>query len=306
MTDKHSSFPRNESGDESLDRLLGALREVEPPPRPDDAEIIKRLNELPPSRSSWITTLIERTNKMPASIRYGVAATLLAVAILFGLLPGSSNPVFGDVDRAIKQKKTVSISVEIDVLMPNHKSQEKRKILASPEPLRLRTETQDGKIEILDLQGEKRLLLDPKQKEATLQPFPKSKRGGPKTLLDVLNLHFSTEENPAPDHQKLDGKDLLVYRVEKPIGNGKSILKESMWVDPESNLPVRITGDIVSTDPKMSQYYSRVVMSNFEWDATPDDVADPFSTTPPEGYTLNTVEVPKGRGGLRGRAATPK
>ena len=116
MTDKHSSFPRNDSGDESLDRLLGALREVEPPPRPDDAEIIKRLNELPPSRSSWITTLIERTNKMPASIRYGVAATLLAAAILFGLLPGSSNPVFGDVDRAIKQKKTVSISVEIDVL----------------------------------------------------------------------------------------------------------------------------------------------------------------------------------------------
>jgi hypothetical protein len=291
MTDDLRRIMSNESGDERIDQLLRAFRGIEPPPRPNDETVIEHLREMPLRRWSRTTSFVERIRKMPLAIRLGMVASVVVAVVLFGTKWGSGNPAFADVDEAIREQGAVRIQVEIDVQMPNMKQNVKHTIYASTKPLVVRTESADGNIEIFDVAAGRRLLIEPKNKVATLHVMPKPGAKAPKSLLEALQLHFHVPAQTEIDRQQLDGKEVLVYKTEQATLTNRSRIKETMWVDSKTKLPVKVQGEAVATDPKMSQSFSRVLLSDFQWNPPDASKVEFFSTEAPSGFEIKTIDV---------------
>jgi hypothetical protein len=291
MTDNLRPLASSESSDERIDQLLHAFRGIEPPPRPNDETVIEQLREIPLRRRSRTTSFVERTRKMPLAIRLGMVACVVVAVVLVGVELEVGNAAFADVDEAISKQGAVRIQVEIDVQGPNIKQNVKHTIYASTKPLIVRTESADGNIEILDVAAGKRLLIEPKKKVATLHVMPKPGAKAPKSLLEALQLHFHVNAQIEVNREKLDGQEVLVYKIEQPMPTNRSRIKETMWVDSKTKLPVKVQGEIVPTDPKMSQFFSRVVLSDFQWNPPDASKAKVFSTEPPSGFELQTIDV---------------
>jgi hypothetical protein len=291
MNDNYRPLASSEAGDERIEQLLRAFRGIEPPPRPSDQTVIEQLREIPLRRWSRTASIIERTRRMPLAIRLGMVACVVVAVVLVGVELGVGNAAFADVDAAISKQGSVRIQVEIDAQAPNMKQSVKHTIYASMKPLVVRTESADGKIEILDVAAGKRLLIEPVKKVATLHFTPKPDDKVPKSLLGALQLHFHVNAQTAVNREQLDGQEVLVYRIEQPMPTSKSRIKETMWVDSQTKLPVKVQGEIVPTDPTMSQFSSRVVLSDFQWSPPDASKAKMFSTEPPSGFELQTIDL---------------
>ena len=291
MTEDLQPISSNEPDEERIKKLLSRFRDIEPPPRPNDETMIKRLSEMPLHRWSRTIFFIERIRNMPMAIRLGMASCVIVAVMLFGAQWGAGNPAFGDIEKTIGEQRAVRVQVDTDVQMPNAQQKGKRILYASMKPLILRTETDDGSIEILDVSGGKRLLIQPQKKVAILHVMPKPGAAAPKSLLEALQLHFHDNAQGEGKAEQLDGLEVLVYRTEQATVTNKSRIKETMWVNHKTNLPVKTQGEIVSTDPKMSQFFSRVVMSDFRWNPPEASKTDFFSTEPPVGFELQTIDT---------------
>jgi hypothetical protein len=252
MTGDLRPIANNESGDERIDQLLRAFRGIEPPPRPNDETVIEQLRGMPLRRWSRTTSFVERIRNMPLAVRLGMVACVVVAVVLFGVEWGAGNPAFAEVDDAISEQGAVRIQVEIDAQGPNMKQKEKRFIYAS---------------------------------------MPKPGAEAPKSLLEVLQLHFHVNAQIEVNREELDGQEVLVYKTEQPMLTNKSRIKETMWVDAKTKLPVKVQGEIVPTDPKMSQFFSRVVMSDFQWNPPDASKTKFFSTEPPSGFELKTIDL---------------
>lgn len=122
------------------------------------------------------------------------------------------------------------------------------------------------------------------RKEATLSKyegdFTPATDSSKRSILENLR-ELEQHEDAAPIDDELDGKRVLKYRLE----DGKTTT--TLWVDPKTELPVRLEREIVDHTPEIAR--NQWTLSDFEWDPKLEDVKDIealFDTTPPAGYQV--------------------
>ncbi len=246
---------------------------------------------------------------MKSPITKIAAAVVIIISILIAVhyFNGPVNitsPVFADVIEQIYQARSVTY---LQTFHPG-KSREFTTEKMIIESGIMRSELPYGDITIFDFSGGKNLHLMLHSKTAILTHRVGRPRGN--KLLNYLDW-LSTiheEEGIFTGQQELDGKITNVFVTEKPFE------KTTVWVNPETNLPVRVKmeqwpnpdKDIIV--PKMSLHLAdfggsanlsnsilmfggkgiqeemTIVLSDFVWDAELDETL--FSLEPPEGYTL--------------------
>ncbi|MHC4621785.1 MAG: hypothetical protein ACYTEQ_28930 [Planctomycetota bacterium] len=242
-----------------------------------------------------------------------VAATIIIAVLVginyFGASVGGTSVAFGDVMEKIYKARTVTYkeTFHIEGLQPF--TTEKMVIDSG----HMRTVMPHGDIIIFDLNGGKHLHLMPRFNRAILTQRVGRPRG--KRLFNYLDwiskLHEETGEFTG--REEVDGKTADVFVVKNPLE------ETTVWVDPGTNLPVRVEmvhtpnpdkniivpemvlnegdfgGDanesrsITITSGRGSgegiQKKMRLVMSDFVWDAELDECLL-FNLKPPEGYTV--------------------
>jgi outer membrane lipoprotein-sorting protein len=303
---------RYKAGVETRDRVLGnVLRALEESKEQKSAET---------QPDAWRIIMKSRMTKL-------AAAAVIIVAILVALdYPGLqiklTTPVFGDMIEQISKAHSVTYTWTIyreDELLSTTKH------MVNDDGVQ-RMEFPHGCVSIYDRKSGKSLSLNPTAENA--QIIYKVGRDRGKGLINYLdwlgNLH--EKSGRFNGQEDIDGRTANVFVVEQDFR--ASIRKRTMWVDPETDLPVRVEivdipdpneGIIV---PQMSldlkdfggeennirtitisgdgvQSKRTIVWSDFVWD--PDLDESLFSLEPPEGYSVEEITFDvsdKGENGL--------
>ena len=137
----------------------------------------------------------------------------------------------------------------------------------------------DGSILVVDLSQEP---------AKALELYPEEKRAVETTVLgkvpandpDILRRASDAQNRFGEDlgEQEIDGRMARGFRVPEPHNDW------TFWIDPETELPIRI--ELVQT-----QAGRKLIWSEFEFDVDFDESL--FSTTAPEGYTVQKKEIEK-------------
>ncbi|MHC4623576.1 MAG: LolA-like protein [Planctomycetota bacterium] len=255
------------------------------------------------------------------------AAAVIIVAILVALdYPGLqvrlTTPVFGDMIEQISKAHSV--------MYQQTTYTEGRELPATRHMVNelgvTRYLNQYGAVAIYDRRSGKELRLNPKSKTGMmLYKVGRDKGKGVINYLDWLaNLH--EKSGRFEGQEEIDGRTANVFVVEQDFR--ASIRKRTIWVDAETDLPVRVElVDMPDPDegiivPEMSldlkdfggeendvrtirisgdgvQSKRTIVWSDFVWD--PDLDESLFSVEPPEGYSVEEITFDvsdKGENGL--------
>lgn len=141
----------------------------------------------------------------------------------------------------------------------------------------------DGRILVVDLSQKpvRMLELFPEEKRAVETTLASR---GPTKDPDLLRMAVDLQDGTEDDLgvRQFEGRKARGFRAARP-GNDLTF-----WVDPETELPTRV--EIVHTGTGR-----KIIMSEFEFDVDFDESL--FSTTAPEGYTVEKVDekVEKGK-----------
>jgi hypothetical protein len=309
---------------EPLDAAFDALRRMPVPERPPDAELLARLaTGLSPAAAPL--ALLRRRMLMRLATGSAAAAVLALAAGVF-LLTGSPTAALADVVKAAEKHKLVRYKLKQTTEdKTNGTASGESVVYADLRTPRSRTEdggltingavdfrsvfVQDGKkdrclhvitemitekgktdpmlIELL--KGFEKLGVPRKEARVTraFGDFTPATAAKNKSILENLR-ELEGRKDAVGTKAKLDGKDVLKYRVED--GNQTTVL----WVDAATRLPVRLEHEILDHTPNIPR--NAWVLSGFEWDPplkgfkSADEL---FDTTPPEGYTVIDETKPK-------------
>jgi outer membrane lipoprotein-sorting protein len=268
----------------------------------------------------WRIVMRSRITKLAAVV--AIIVSIVAAMSYLGLPVRVTSPVFADMIEQISKAHSVTYQQTIYT--------EGRELPATRHMVNefgvMRWEGPQGCVSIYDRKSGKSLLLNPAAENAQITYRVGRDRG--KGLINYLswlsNLH--QESARFRGREKIDGKTANVFVVEQDFR--ASIRKRTIWVDPETDLPVRVElvdmpdpseGVIV---PKMSldlrdfggeesnirtisisgdgvQSKRTIVWSDFLWN--PDLDGSLFSLEPPEGYSVEEITFDvsdKGENGL--------
>ncbi len=264
---------------------------------PDDPDFVRRLERLaaitPDAEATARALKRARTALMnapvphPLSQRRVLMFARMAAVVLFlaggaallgwFLVPrASAGLAFADVQEKVQSTRSVTFTVT-HVKDGQATSKDRVLILA---PGLLRTESAKGYISITDSDRRKSLLIDPAKKKATL-------------ILGLANLMpnlYDLMRNAAQDvignlpERTIDGKKTIGFRVRISAGDQKR--EASVWVDPQTKLPVRL-----EESGKEDGHEVGIVLGDIVFDSPLD--AALFRLTAPEGYQFETAGLEK-------------
>lgn len=279
--------------DEPLKQAILDFRELRVPARPGDDVVLEAIRAEQPPGSMLGSSTWAKPDSLSTLVRYGVVAALLAALVIYAVGQRSDNYLLAAVEDAIAQHKTVRFVVEGKV--PNQLNKVPVTCYWTLDSMHLRIEgAPDGKVRIHDYPGGRLLALDPKTKTAQVIRFDPKKYNEPKKRLEMLQV-IRDERNSEASIELFDGRDYLVYRLEKQYGRqGRLTTKTTVWADLSTRLPVRIEAsdrlrDL--NDPQALHDGECTVNSDFVWDpAEIGSIGEFFSTTPPKGYKVEVVD----------------
>lgn len=290
-----------------VEQVLESLRRAATPDGPSSELVVATTARLQAEIGEVSTSPRNpRREVMLRFLRFGGATAVcasMAVAIVwFGGIERSSAIAFADVQAQLQKTRSVQW-VETRLKLPGetvHPNQERhyrprRKFVLGQDLLRTEMLDADGsirEIQIHDNETWKYVELYPKEKRYQTYERRPATDAKPKRV-PLLMYDFMHEIPPNGTKRlpakKLDGKQVVGFEVDTRTElTGETITtKRTLWVDPQTKLPVRIEVSSRSTDKRLS--------SDQDWVQT-DFVFDQelprslFSTEPPEGYSIETVK----------------
>ncbi|MEJ7637190.1 MAG: sigma-70 family RNA polymerase sigma factor [Singulisphaera sp.] len=203
-----------------------------------------------------------------------IAAGVAAALTLFSPRETSANFDLSDVQRQVTNTQTVRFT-QTDLL--NGKPRQSMRILVSG-PTLVRSEFDDGQgYSVTDLKTRKSLLVRAKERRVIVL------EGVAFQVPEQMNFYSffrDLAKNPKKTlpGRRVDGKPAVGFVV---IVNGR---EGTVWVDPESKLPVRVEHISMEGKDEVKQ-----VMSDIAFDRPLDESL--FRMTPPGGYKVETFGV---------------
>jgi outer membrane lipoprotein-sorting protein len=269
-----------------LDVAVAAMRRMTTPDRPSDQLVLDclRQSETGDHRSTP-GAHYKGKRRMSALVRYGIVAAVLSALTLIGFRTHAEMPLLADVVEAVAKHKTVRFETRHET---PHGKRLKTNLGALPggppriwtqttvgtlDRMHARLEDSQGNLMILDRAKGVLLRLDPQQKTGLVSKF-----AGTQATPGLLELLEDLEKDKATTstREQLDGLNVVVYRLTK---EGMS---STIWVDPQSKLPVRAEME------EVARRHEKTTMTRFAWDPP---IANPpkfFSVEPPQGYTISS------------------
>ncbi len=217
----------------------------------------------------WRTIVKSPITKIAAAVVVMVIAVLVVLGPFFG-----ANVTFADVVEQIRNFRPYSCTVTVQDEGPPDRSRnvmhlsltQRREILSN------------GTIRVFDLAVPKVLTLVPEKKYA----LEKMLDAEPTDNFDLLRLVRGMQDSPSGEGavheigvQKIEG------RVAKGFHSSSKFKDITVWADVQTKLPVRVEIIHVGKGRK-------IINSEFKFDVEFDESL--FSTTAPEGYTVEKVE----------------
>ncbi|MFB3893796.1 MAG: outer membrane lipoprotein carrier protein LolA [Phycisphaerae bacterium] len=205
-------------------------------------------------------------------------AAALAVGVLCWLLLGSdagrAKAALPEVLGNVRAARTAAYRLSMAVAGGT----ESRAQVWMASPGRLRMESGDGKVNILDFAAGQKLILRPSEMTASLFDLEGQRRADFDPLEQVRGLHESQGRFVA--RRDLDGRPTWVYEA---LADRQTT---TIWVDPKDDLPIRIRTRSLTEDGKEFV----VTLDGFTWNGPiPDEM---FSLSPPPGYRIKEEERP--------------
>jgi outer membrane lipoprotein-sorting protein len=271
-------------GDNAMDRVLKETMDAHVP-----AEVEKRARQrLATFRVEMESRRAERRQGASVAFhrRWGkaiacaaAAAALVAAAVAFFVIPaGKMLPAaFADVVQSVSsgypltyklshyEEGKLRYTTQVMELSPGRKRE---------------VRGYDGRIWIWDSinRADRVLILDEARKVATEMKLPKPVPSG--DLLESLK-GFQNKPEKKVGHEKIDGKDALVFRSHDVVKDEESrewTHDYTIWVEPQTWLPIRM--ELIQKEAGNR----RDIWSDFVFTANLDESL--FSTTPPKGYQV--------------------
>jgi outer membrane lipoprotein-sorting protein len=283
----------HQSSEDIVDRAARAIREVPIPPAPPDDAVLSHIHSEEAGRPQPSLTLWNRIRNMPRYMRYSIVASLAVFALLFVLAQDRHSLALADVTEAIQEYKIVRYQEQMDMI---DGPTVQNVVTLDMNLLHMRmemTHEDEVAITIMDFENRVMLGLHPGQNMAMRMPLVGTRTSAESFLALIREL----QEHPETvrTEEDLDGVPAIVFRLTTeeetrtdregyegvPVGGP---YRTTIWVDPETSLPLMIENYFKG--PDRDRY---TIDSNFEWD--PEVADDVFSTDPPAGYTLQEIPV---------------
>ena len=274
---------------------------------PDDlnAQVLELLGKQTETESSVDVARSAKSNRSPKGnrmmmlLKYGIAASILAVvgfALNLPGLPTGPKTAFAQVAERIAEIRSLTCRVQfIDdehVETANPKDGTKLSYLA---PSKQRIDDPIGTTQIVDVAEDTSLYLNHVKREAltihggmALATVPVS----PVRLVDAVQQHFhldriASDDIESIDPRTIDGTDTIGFRSTL---NGEVV---EAWFDQTTHLPklIRVKFAIASFSEGEPEANLWRVVTDLKFDAEVDEQL--FSMEVPEGYKSVTMDTPK-------------
>jgi outer membrane lipoprotein-sorting protein len=275
---------------ELLDQAATALRMSQVSPGPSRQLVEQTIESLlhppEPVRLSFRRTImfqLARHSKLAAAL------VLLAVGSgIFWMIDRSAGPAFAQVLENVKKATSVTFTVARKENPPERRdpaeSETKWYLLDGFE----RIETADKKnVAITDYKQKLNFKLESEKKKVRVRDITDA-QAAISPMDDLRKMAESDAE--LVETTELDGRKVRLYRLKQVVfprfamgpGNKNKSVDARVWVDVQTNLPVRITFDAIGRTQQVS-----VVLEKFTW----NEQLDPklFDLDVPEGFKLFKV-----------------
>jgi outer membrane lipoprotein-sorting protein len=278
-------------------RQLKQLSQIEPSDEAAERALAHARAKLASSVAEPARSLpSKRKNSFPRSrIMYSrIVALVLACAAFFALIVvfsasgGHGQLAFAQVIEKVQQ--TRSLSFKNINRGPDGKVQDESQCLVLPDG-KMRSEYPHG-FAIQDFKAHKMMMVQKESKtvnifEGVASPAPEFEKIN---LYEMIrNIRHDAVEH-LPD-ENLHDRKAMVFRVDlKELSKlCKKSISVKVWVDPDTDLPIRMEGTMEESDGKANSANSVNVMSDIEFDKPFDPSL--FDFTPPKGYTVQTCGI---------------
>ncbi|MFI5454350.1 MAG: outer membrane lipoprotein carrier protein LolA [Isosphaerales bacterium] len=236
-----------------------------------------------------------------------IAAGVLIVAGVATLLvprQSAANVTFAEVQATVERTQTMTCTIT-NKTTPSAETKDEPYRLLIRGPKLVRVEQADGGYTITDFGRRKAVLIDPAHK--TVRILGGLAVPGNASALNFYELFRSSAANPIKTlpSREIGGKKAIGFVVRGPILKGDPHQPKepepeiTVWVDPETKLPVRIetTGRSVKEGVTFSQVISNIVFDR-------PIAAALFDLTPPAGYRVDSSGVAQLQPEQAGRRAS--
>jgi outer membrane lipoprotein-sorting protein len=261
-----------------------------PPARPVDVDALfaaagRRADSTETSRSPW-----KRSVSMSLRITAGVlvAASVAGVATLLVPRESAANVSLAEVQATVNKTQTMTCKCFEQKVPPAKQADGPGRILIRG-PNIVRFEQADGSYTVTDFSRHKSLLVDPAKKSArVLEGFTPPGGVQIQSFYDLFRSIASRPVKTLPP-RLIGGKMCVGFVVRNPMEGAPGLPQSpkaeiTVWVDPETKLPLRI--DTVTREDGVT---STQIMSGIVFDRPLDPAL--FVLTPPEGYKVETFGV---------------
>ncbi len=239
-----------------------------------------------PEKSFW-----KRSVSMTLRVAAGllIATGIAGVATLLVPRESAAFLTLAEVQATVERTRTLSCTMTDQTSSPDKKESELHRLLTRGPGL-VRLENADHTYTITDYEHHKALLVDPTHKSVRVLEGFAIPNGAPAP--NVYKLFSSIADNPIKTlpPREIAGKSAVGFVVRNPL-IGKDQPKPgglepeiTVWVDPQTKLPLRI---------EMTSREGTVVTSQVFTDIVFDRPLDPalFDLNPPAGYQVETFGV---------------
>ncbi|MDZ4685352.1 MAG: hypothetical protein SH850_09695 [Planctomycetaceae bacterium] len=219
------------------------------------------------------STSTTRSWRKTAALLLASAASVLAI---YGLMNTSQTSfAFEDVVAAVRKADTVSYTT---VITPKNGPASQVKHLCKG--ALTRTVFPDGSYSVMDMAGQRMLMVQPGRKSATVTQLGNKAPETPSMGDSILRWLKTAETTGKPVGEKtIDGVRTLGFEA----SFGATTM--TLWGDPKTKLPVQIESQIGSPSDAI-----QMTMRDFVFNTPLDDAH--FSTEPPAGYEVKDVKQP--------------
>jgi outer membrane lipoprotein-sorting protein len=214
-----------------------------------------------------------RSWRKAATVLLASAASVLAIYALMNT--SQTSFAFEDVVKAVRQTDTVTYTM---VITPRNGPASQ--IKHSCKGTLTRTVFPDGSYSVMDMAGQRMLMVQPGTKSATLTHLGNKSPVTPSMGDSLVSWLKTAETTGKPVGEKtIDG--VRTRGFEASFG----AVTMTIWSNPKTKLPVQIDSQIgAPSDP------IQTTMRDFVFDAPLDDAH--FSTEPPAGYVVKDTKQP--------------
>lgn len=275
--------------DDLLDRSIGAIRRAQAPPGPDGKAAADTLAALRRAAGGGIVAsddarfialfrkilFMAYLHKKAVALTVAVAGCSVWIALL--LVGAFSTVSFAQVAEKLRNVHTMTCTARTTTPGQATAMTARMEYLGN----KMRSEVPDLFISINNPETGQSLILDPKTKTARL------------VKVEVIGPHpkLATELDPIGEMRKLAGKKgepAGEQQIRGVKAKGLRVTEDSkeftVWIDPATDLPVRIDMVVESAGKKMS-----IMFDELAFDVPLDEKR--FSLEPPPGYTLSKQEL---------------